>query len=81
MAQDAGISSAKAEKALSSLTKFITQELKKRGKVTLIKFGAFTVKERKARKGKNPQTGATIDIPAAKAVDFNAARELENAIK
>jgi len=61
MATDAGISKAAAGKALESFIGGVTQALKKKGgKVTLIGFGTFSKTRRKARKGRNSQTGETI---------------------
>jgi nucleoid DNA-binding protein len=54
----------------------LTKELKKGGKIGLVGFGTFSVSKRKAREGRNPQTGATIKIPAKKVVKFKAGKEL-----
>ena len=54
---------------------------KKDGKVTLVGFGTFSVSKRKARKGRNPQTGETIKIAAAKVPKFTAGKGLKDAIK
>jgi DNA-binding protein HU-beta len=54
--------------------------LKKGGKVSVIGFGSFSVIQRKARKGRNPQTGKEIKIPAKKAVKFSAGSELKKKV-
>jgi DNA-binding protein HU-beta len=58
----------------------ITRALKKGETVTLVGFGAFTVRERAARTGRNPQTGATINIAAAKNPVFKAGKALKDAV-
>ena len=81
MAKDAGISKAAANKALSSFTTTITKALKKRnGKMTLVGFGTFSKVRRKARKGRNPQTGETIKIKASNTVKFKPGKALKDAI-
>jgi DNA-binding protein HU-beta len=81
MAKDAGISKAGAAKALDSFTTSVTKALKKKdGKVTLVGFGTFSKTRRKARKGRNPQTGEPIKIKAKNAVKFKAGKKLKEAI-
>jgi len=81
MAKDAGISKAAANKALDSFTTTITKALKKKdGKVTLVGFGTFSKVRRKARKGRNPQTGETIKIKASNSVKFKPGKALKEAI-
>ena len=81
MAKDAGISKASAGKAPSSFTDGVTQAVKKKdGKVTLVGFGTFSKSRRKARKGRNPQTGETIKIKAANTVKFKAGKKLKDAV-
>lgn len=81
MAKDAGISKAAAAKALDSFTANVTKALKKKaGKVTLVGFGTFSKSRRKARKGRNPQTGAAIKIKATNVVKFKAGKKLKDAI-
>ncbi len=79
-AQDAGIPKAKAENVLKSVLGSITGALAKGNKVTLVGFGTFSVSNRAARKGRNPATGATIQIPAAKVPKFKAGKKLKNAV-
>lgn len=59
----------------------ITEELKAGNELTLSGFGKFTVKATAARKGRNPSTGAAIDIPAKKKVTFQAQKSLKDAIQ
>ena len=81
MAKDAGISKAAAGAALGSFIEGVTKALKKKdGKVALVGFGTFSKVRRKARKGRNPQTGETIKIKASNAVKFKAGKKLKDAI-
>ena len=81
MAKDAGITKTAANAVLNSFIDSITKELKKKGgKVTLIGFGTFLKVRRKARKGRNPQTGAPIKIKASNAVKFKAGKKLKEAV-
>lgn len=81
MAKDAKISKAAAGSALDSFIANVTKALKKKdGKVTLVGFGTFTKIRRKARKGRNPQTGETIKIKARNAVKFKAGKKLKDAV-
>ena len=81
MAKDAGISKTAAEKVLKSFTAGITKALKKKdGKITLVGFGTFSKVRRKARKGRNPQTGESIKIKASNAVKFKACKALKDAV-
>ena len=81
MAKSADISKAAAHKALDGFLTGVTKALKKGDKVTLIGFGTFAVKKRSARKGRNPQTGATIKIPATKVPKFSPGKKLKDAVK
>lgn len=80
IADEAGLSKADAEKALKAFTDTVTSALKKDEKVALVGFGTFSVGERAARTGKNPQTGAQINIPAAKVPKFKAGKALKDSI-
>jgi len=81
MAKDAGISKAAATDALNAFTDGITKALKKKdGKVTLVGFGTFQKVRRKARKGRNPQTGEAIKIKASNAVKFKPGKKLSEAV-
>ncbi len=81
IATDSGISKADAGKALESFTKRVTQSLKKGENITLVGFGTFSVTQRKARTGRNPQTGETIKIKAKKVPKFKAGKDLLARIK
>ncbi len=80
IAASADISKAAAGRALDAVTDSIIDALKKDDQVSLVGFGTFLVKERAARTGRNPQTGAPIDIPAAKIPSFKAGKALKDAV-
>lgn len=81
MAKDASITKASAGAALESFMDGVTKALKKKdGKITLVGFGTFQKVRRKARKGRNPQTGDTIKIKASNAVKFKAGKKLKDAV-
>ena len=80
MAKETNISKAAAGRALNSFTSNVAKTLKKGGKVTLFGFGTFSVTKRKARKGRNPQTGEIIKIKAGKSVRFKAGATLKNVL-
>ncbi|MBI2067802.1 MAG: HU family DNA-binding protein [Deltaproteobacteria bacterium] len=79
IAKDCKISKAVSERALNSVTANVTKCLKKKDKLTLTGFGTFLVSKRRARKGRNPQTGAEIEIRAANVPKFRAGKELRKA--
>jgi len=81
MAKDADISKAAAAKALDSLIDAIVKTVKKGNKVALVGFGTFSVSKRKARTGRNPQTGATIKIAARKVPKFSSGKAFKDAVK
>ena len=70
-----------AERAISSMLEAVTKTLKKGQALTLVGFGTFRVSKRKARVGRNPQTGKEIKIPAKKVPKFSAGKALKNAVK
>jgi DNA-binding protein HU-beta len=70
-----------AQAAVDCVLSSITQALGKGGSVSVIGFGTFKVAERKARKGRNPQTGEEIYIAASKVPKFVAAKALKEAVK
>ena len=78
IADNSGLSKVDSKKALDATLNAIAEEVKSGGKVVLVGFGTFSVSERSARKGINPRTKETIDIPAKKAVKFKAGSELSN---
>jgi len=80
-AKDANISKVAAAAALNSFMDSVTKALKKKdGKVTLVGFGTFSKSRRKARKGRNPQTGEPIKIKATNVVKFKAGKKLKDAV-
>ena len=81
IAKAAGITKDKAAKALDAYEDTVTKELKKTGKLVLVGFGTFSVVKRKAREGRNPQTGKAIKIPAKKVVKFKAGKTLADKVK
>jgi DNA-binding protein HU-beta len=80
MAADAGISKASAKAALESFTHNVTNTLKDGGKVALVGWGTWSVSERAARTGRNPQTGKEIQIAAKKVVKFKAGAGLSDTV-
>jgi DNA-binding protein HU-beta len=80
-AKDAKVSKVAAAAALNSFIGSVTKALKKKdGKVTLVGFGTFSKVRRKARKGRNPQTGAPIKIKARNVVKFRPGKKLKDAV-
>jgi DNA-binding protein HU-beta len=75
IAKDAGITKTQANEALDAFTGAVVSTLKKGDKVTLVGFGTFSVSQRAARNGRNPQTGEVIKIKASKAPKFKAGKE------
>ncbi len=81
MANEADISKVAAGKALDSFVDGVTKTLKKKdGKVTLVGFGTFQKSRRKARKGRNPQTGEMLKIKARNVVKFKPGKKLRDAV-
>lgn len=80
IASQANLTKADAERALNAFLDNVTTALKGSGKLTLTGFGTFIVAERKARMGRNPQTGAPIKIKAGKTVRFRAGKGLKDAL-
>jgi DNA-binding protein HU-beta len=74
------ISKAQATTAIDTAVSSITGALKKGDRVALIGFGTFSISQRKARNGRNPQTGATIKIAARKVAKFSPGAELKKAV-
>ena len=81
VAEKANLSKKDAEIAVNSVFDGITEALKTDGKIQLVGFGSFEVKERAARVGKNPATGETIEIPAGKAPSFKAGAQGHDQVK
>jgi len=80
IAKDAGVNKTQADAAINSVLEGITGELKKGGRVTFVGFGTFSVGARKARIGRNPQTGKPIKIAAKKVAKFSPGAELKSAV-
>ena len=70
-----------ATKAVDAVFEVITEALQSGDKVQLVGFGNFEVRERSARKGRNPQTGAEIDIEASKVASFKAGKTLKEGLR
>lgn len=80
IAASTGLTKADAGRALDATTGNITKALKKGQSVSLVGFGTFSVKHRKARTGRNPRTGETIKIKASKTPSFKAGKGLKDAV-
>ena len=80
IAEKADLKKVDAEKALNAFVDAVTEALAKGDKIALVGFGTFETKKRAARKGKNPQTGAVINIAASTVPAFKAGRGLKDAV-
>jgi DNA-binding protein HU-beta len=80
IASAADLSKADAGRALDAVVDSITDSLKKGDPVSLVGFGTFQVKHRAAREGRNPQTGATIQIKASNVPSFKAGKALKDSV-
>jgi len=80
ISKEAGITKVQANSTLDSFTDAIITTLKKGERVTLVGFGTFSVSERAARNGRNPQTGAVLKITARKVPKFKAGKEFADKI-
>jgi DNA-binding protein HU-beta len=80
MAESADISKAAAGRALDGMVEAVTKTMQAGDTLSLVGFGTFSVKERAAREGRNPQTGETIKIKASKIPSFKAGKALKDAI-
>ena len=81
IAKKANLSKADAKRALDAFMGTTKDALKKGDKIALVGFGTFSVTKRSARKGRNPQTGKEISIPAKKVVRFKAGADLSGTVK
>ncbi|SDX67770.1 HU family DNA-binding protein [Marinobacter mobilis] len=81
IAEQTGLSKEKASEVITAFTDQVSAATARGDDVTLIGFGTFNVRTRGARTGRNPQTGATIEIPASKTVGFKAGKSLKDSIK
>ena len=80
LAQKTGMTKADSQKALEGVLDVVFEELRSGNSISLTGFGTFTVAERKPRTGRNPQTGAEINIPAAKVPKFKPGKKLKDAV-
>lgn len=81
IADSAELTKAAASRAFDAILEGVTKSLQKGDPVVIVNFGTFTVKQRAARKGRNPSTGEEINIKAAKVVGFKAGKALKEAVK
>ena len=81
IAAGAGLTKSDASKSLDAALDAIKAALKKGQKVTLVGFGTYSISKRKARKGRNPRTGAEIKIAACKVPKFTAGKTLKDAVR
>jgi DNA-binding protein HU-beta len=81
IAKEAKVTKAQANKAIAAFFNGVTGTLKKGGKVSFVGFGTFSVAKRKARMGRNPQTGAPLKIAASRVPKFKAGKQLKDAVK
>lgn len=80
MAHKTGLTKKDSEAALNAFVESVTEALKKNDKVQLVGFGTFQIRNRAARKGRNPQTKEEIRIPASKAPVFKAGKALKDTV-
>ena len=80
IATDAGSTKVQAKASLESFVNSVKKTLKKGEKLTLVGFGTFSVAKRNARMGRNPKTGAAIEIKARKAAKFKASKDLNSTL-
>ncbi|MBA7669214.1 DNA-binding protein HU [subsurface metagenome] len=81
VADQTGLTKRASREAVDAIISAITDSLTREERVTLVGFGSFQVMERKARKGRNPQTGRELQIPAKKVPKFKAGRGLKEAVE
>jgi DNA-binding protein HU-beta len=81
IAKEAKVTKTQANKAINTFFDGVTSSLKRGRKVSFVGFGTFSVARRKARMGRNPQTGAPIRIAASKVPKFKAGKQLKDAVK
>ncbi len=81
VATKAGVKVKEAEALLDAMVGTVEKALSKGQKVAITGFGTFSVSHRKARKGRNPQTGKEIKIPASKSPRFTAGKSLKDSLK
>lgn len=81
IADQAGLSREKASEVITAFTDQISASVAKGQDVSLTGFGSFNIRKREARNGRNPRTGATIRIPASRAVSFRPGKALKDAVR
>jgi DNA-binding protein HU-beta len=81
VARDTRVTKVQATRVVDLLLEHITRALKKGERASLVGFGTFTVGRRRARTGRNPQTGAPITIPARRVVRFSAGKSLRSEVR
>ena len=81
VANQTGLTRKRSREAVGAIISAITDSLSREEKVTLVDFGTFQVRERKAREGRNPQTGQTIQIPGKKVPKFKPGKGLREKVK
>ncbi len=80
IAKQSGLTKTDSEKGLNAFVETVKKTLKKGESVSLVGFGTFSVSRRKARKGRNPQTGKAIKIPSARVPKFKPGKGLKDAV-
>jgi DNA-binding protein HU-beta len=80
ISEKAGISKKEANEALRAITSTFSDTLKEGDGITIVGFGSFSLTQRAARTGRNPQTGETLQIPASKTVRFKPGKSLKEAV-
>lgn len=81
LVNNCGLDKTTAEKTVNGILASVAEALILDDKLTLVGFGTFSVSERPAREGRNPQTGAVIQIPAKKVIKFKAGKQLDEAVQ
>lgn len=80
MSAKSGLTKADADRAFKAFVDVVTETMAKGDQISLVGFGTFLVRERQARSGRNPRTGQTISIDAAKIPSFKAGKALKDAV-
>lgn len=80
IAESTGLTKADSNRVIDAFVGAVQKTLSKGGKVTLVGFGTFETSKREARKGRNPKTGAVIQIPARKVAKFRAGSKLSESV-
>jgi DNA-binding protein HU-beta len=80
LSQSTGLTKTKSNEVVDAIVSTISESLRKGEKVTLVGFGTFTTSKKEARKGRNPKTGETLEIPAKTVAKFKAGSELTKSV-